>query len=138
MDVHDRMWGSYFEDGWRQISTSLTVNTSDSFHLPQTAVITAAIPANDSATFIDTVYPDLSQDRVFIYLHFAEVQALRANETREFNISINGESVADSYRPLYLQSKTVNNKLPFICENMECIIKLSKTKNSTHPISFHN
>ncbi|CAD5325012.1 unnamed protein product [Arabidopsis thaliana] len=133
MDVHDRMWTSGFEGDWTQISTSLTVNTSDSFRLPQAALITAATLANDSAPIIDFTFPTFSEERIFIYLHFSEVQALRANETREFNISINGESVADLYRPVYLQSKTVNNKLPIICENMECLIELSRTQSSTHP-----
>jgi len=102
MDVHDRMWESYFDDDWTQISTSLTVNTSDSFRLPQAALITAATPAKDGPSYIGITFSTSSEERFFIYLHFSEVQALRANETREFNISINGESVADLYRPVYL------------------------------------
>lgn len=118
---------------WKQISTSLTVNTSDSFHLPQDTLKTAATSANASEPLIDIETPDSSNDKVYIYLHFAEVQALQANETREFDISLNGESIKDSYRPLYLQSETVSNPSPVICAGQRCIIKLSKTGKSTHP-----
>ncbi|CAL9247440.1 unnamed protein product [Arabidopsis halleri] len=132
-DVYDRMWNSYTETDWKQISTSLTVNTSNSFRLPQDALKTAATPVNASAPLIDIEYPDSSNDKVYIYLHFAEVQVLKANETREFEISVNGESIDDSYRPLYLQSETVQTPSPIICQDKECVVKLSKSGKSTHP-----
>ncbi|CAN7110834.1 unnamed protein product, partial [Brassica rapa subsp. narinosa] len=50
---------------------------------------------------IDIEFPEFPTDTVYIYLHFAEVEVLRANETREFNISLNGVSINDSYSPLY-------------------------------------
>lgn len=127
------MWNSYNQTDWKQISTSVTVNTSDSFHLPQAALNTAATPLNASAPLIDIEYPDSANDKVYIYLHFAEVQALKANETREFDISLNGVSIKDSYKPLYLQADTVSNPSPVICPGAECIIKLSKSAKSTHP-----
>ncbi|CAA7036745.1 unnamed protein product [Microthlaspi erraticum] len=132
-DAYDRAWISYFQDDWKQISTGLTVNTSDSFRLPQAALKTAGIPAFGSSTFVDKEYPDSSQDRVYMYLHFSEVQVLAANETREFDISFNNDSVIQSYKPVYLQSKTVYNKLPVICEDKECVLSLKKTPKSTHP-----
>lgn len=132
-DAYDRAWVSYFEDDWKQISTGLTVNTSDSFRLPQAALKTAGIPANGSSTFVDREYPGTSQDRVFIYLHFSEVQVLAANESREFDISFEDKTIIQSFKPVYLQSKTVYNKLPVICEDEECILSLKKSGNSTHP-----
>ncbi|XP_010412591.2 PREDICTED: putative receptor-like protein kinase At3g46340 [Camelina sativa] len=105
-DVYDRMWNSYNQTDWKEISTSLTVNTSDSFRLPQNAIKTAATSANASEPLIDIEFPESANDKVYIYLHFAEVQALKGNETREFDISLNGESIKDSYKPLYLQSET--------------------------------
>lgn len=132
-DVYDRMWNSYTETDWKQISTSLTVNTSNSFRLPQNALKTAVTPVNASAPLIDIEYPDSSNDKVYLYLHFAEVQVLKANETREFEISVNGESIDDSYRPLYLQSETVQTPSTIICQDRKCIVKLSKSGKSTHP-----
>lgn len=133
-DIYDRMWSSYIDEkDWKQISTTLTVNNSNSFRVPQDALKTAATSANASAPLIDTEYPITSNDKVYLYLHFAEVQDLRSNETREFDISLNGESLKDSYRPLYLQSDTVDNPSPVICKDRECIIKLSKSGKSTHP-----
>ncbi|XP_019085759.1 PREDICTED: probable LRR receptor-like serine/threonine-protein kinase At1g07560 [Camelina sativa] len=105
-DVYDRMWNYYNQTDWKQISTSLTVNTSDSFRLPQNAIKTAATSANASEPLIDIEFPESANDKVYIYLHFAEVEALKANETREFDISLNGESIKESYKPLYLQSET--------------------------------
>ena len=82
---------------------------------------------------IDIEFPEFPTDKVYIYLHFAEVEVLRANETREFNISLNGVSINDSYRPLYLQFETMHNQSPVTCENRNCIIKLTRTGKSTHP-----
>ena len=131
-DIYDRIWSPYIEPYWNQISTSLTVSTN-SFRLPQDALKTAATPVNASAPFIDFESPNSSSDKVYIYLHFAEVQVLRANETREFAISVNGEVIDDSYMPLYLQSETVQTPSPIICQDQECIIELSKSGKSTHP-----
>ncbi|ESQ37354.1 hypothetical protein EUTSA_v10003004mg, partial [Eutrema salsugineum] len=132
-DVYDRIWNSYIQSDWKQISTSLTVNISNSFRLPQDALKTAATPANASAPLIDLEFPESSNAKVYIYLHFAELQVLRVNETREFDISLNGVSINDSYSPLYLQSDTVRNPFPVLCEDRTCIIKLSKSGKSTHP-----
>ncbi|KAG7633476.1 Protein kinase domain [Arabidopsis suecica] len=129
MDVHDRMWGSYFEDDWTQISTSLTVNTSDSFRLPQAALITAATPAKDGPSYIGITFYTSSEERFFIYLHFSEVQALRANETREFNISINGESVADLYRPL---SRTQSSTHPPMINAIEIFLVSELLQSETY------
>lgn len=133
-DDYDRIWRSYNQSDWKHISTSLTVNTnSTSFRLPQDALKTAATPANANEPLIDFEFPKASNDKVYLYLHFAEVQVLQANETREFDISLNGESFTDSYKPLYLQSDTLQNPIPVICENKKCIIKLTKSGKSTYP-----
>ncbi|XP_010507237.1 PREDICTED: putative receptor-like protein kinase At3g46340 [Camelina sativa] len=132
-DVYDRMWNSYNQTDWKEISTSLTVNTSDSFRLPQNAIKTAATSANASEPLIDIEFPESANDKVYIYLHFSEVHALKANETREFDISLNGESIKDSYKPLYLQSETLSNPSPVICTGQKCIVKLTRSGKSTHP-----
>ncbi|XP_010425884.1 PREDICTED: putative receptor-like protein kinase At3g46340 [Camelina sativa] len=132
-DVYDRMWKPYFASWWKQISTSFTVNTSDSFLLPQFTVTTAATPANTSAPLNHAIYLEFPTCKVFMYLHLSEVQALRANESREFDILLSGESVYDFYSPKYLQSNTVGNPSPIICEDGICNLELSKSSKSTHP-----
>ncbi|ESQ37349.1 hypothetical protein EUTSA_v10003094mg [Eutrema salsugineum] len=133
-DVYDRMWNYYNQSDWKQISTSLTENTgSNRFRLPQDALKTAVTPANTSAPLIIIDVPESANDKVYIDLHFAEVQVLQANETREFDISLNGVSINDSYRPLYLQSETIHNPSPVLCENQMCIVTLTKSSKSTHP-----
>ncbi|KAJ0240357.1 Leucine-rich repeat protein kinase family protein [Hirschfeldia incana] len=97
------MWNYYNQTDWKQISTSLTVNTnSNSFRLPQDSLKTAVTPKNASEAFIDIEYPEFSIDKVYIYLHFAE-------------------------------SETIHNQSPVTCENRNCIIKLTRTGKSTHP-----
>jgi len=46
--------------------------------------------------------------RYFVYMHFAEVEdlSLKPNQTREFDISINGVTVAAGFSPKYLQTNT--------------------------------
>lgn len=46
--------------------------------------------------------------RYFVYMHFAEVEdlSLTPNQTREFDISINGVTVATAFSPKYLQTNT--------------------------------
>lgn len=45
--------------------------------------------------------------RYFVYMHFAEVEdlSLTPDQTREFHIRINGETITD-FSPKYLQSDT--------------------------------
>ncbi|CAA0384668.1 unnamed protein product [Arabidopsis thaliana] len=132
-DVYDRIWGSYFEPEWKKISTTLGVNSSTGFLPPLKALMTAASPANASAPLAIPGVLDFPSDKLYLFLHFSEIQVLKANETREFEIFWNKKLVYNAYSPVYLQTKTIRNPSPVTCERGECILEMIKTERSTLP-----
>lgn len=130
-DVKDRIWESRFESEWKQISTTLKPNNSiGGYFVPQNALMTAAIPANDSAPFSLTEELDSPTDELYVYLHFSEVQSLKANESREFDILWSGDVVYDAFSPEYLNITTIKTNTPVTCEDGKCNLGLRRTKNS--------
>ncbi|CAH8387102.1 unnamed protein product [Eruca vesicaria subsp. sativa] len=136
-DRYDRIWLPYLDEKWQKISTSsliTNVTNTDSFNLPQGIITTAATPVNTSESLTYTEVLQTSSDKIFYFLHFSEVQVLGANETREFNISWDGKVISESFRPAYLQPKTIYNPYPVTCEDHgECVLELTKTSKSTLP-----
>ncbi|KAG7564667.1 Protein kinase-like domain superfamily [Arabidopsis suecica] len=133
-DVKDRIWESRFESEWKQISTTLKPNNSiGGYFVPQNVLMTAAIPANDSAPFSFTQELDSPTDELYLYLHFSEVQSLQANESREFDILWSGEVVYDAFSPDYLNITTIHTNTPVTCKDGKCNLELRRTKNSTLP-----
>ncbi|KAK7261755.1 hypothetical protein RIF29_28074 [Crotalaria pallida] len=112
-DVYDRTWRPYNSNEWKEINTSLTIDegaTSYNFLplAPSTVLRTAAIPANVSGNIdLHHFLPKyINGSTYYVYLYFAEIQKLEANQVREFNIFVNGGILNnDPINPLYLQSK---------------------------------
>ncbi|CDY51448.1 BnaA05g36650D [Brassica napus] len=86
-DVSDRAWIPNFnEKNWTQVTTNLTVNTSNGYNPPQVVMASASTPISAFASWNFTwlLFPSTTQ--FYIYMHFAEIQSLQANETREFKL----------------------------------------------------
>ncbi|EOA23308.1 hypothetical protein CARUB_v10019082mg [Capsella rubella] len=133
-DFYDRKWVPYFESEWRQISTTLKVNnTINGFLAPQDVLMTAAVPANASAALSFTKDLEFPKDELYFYFHFSEIQALQANQTREFSILWNGEVIFPTLSPKYLKASTLYSVSPFVCEVGKCLLELKRTQNSTLP-----
>ncbi|XP_010487652.1 PREDICTED: leucine-rich repeat receptor-like serine/threonine-protein kinase At2g14510 isoform X2 [Camelina sativa] len=133
-DVYDRIWLPYLQPEWTQINTTLNVTDSSHGYAPPRDVIsTAAIPTNASEPL--TIIWDLetSDDEMYGYLYFAEIQQVQANETREFKIVANGKVDFDSYSPMKFEAQTLFNTVPLKCEGGVCRVQLSKTPKSTLP-----
>jgi len=66
---------------------------------------TAAIPANVKDNIEFHFLPNYNSSTLYVYMFFAGIQKLQANQTREFNIFVNGD-ILNNYpiNPLYLQS----------------------------------
>ena len=132
--MYDRIWLPYFQSDWTQINTTLNVKDSSGGYAPPRDVIsTAAIPANASEPL--TIIWDLetSDDEMYGYLYFAEIQKLKANETREFRVVGNGKVDFDTYSPMKFEARTFSNSVPLKCEGGVCPVQLSKTPRSTLP-----
>ncbi|CAD5312018.1 unnamed protein product [Arabidopsis thaliana] len=134
-DVHDRLWSPFFMPEWRLLRTSLTVNTSDDngYDIPEDVVVTAATPANVSSPLTISWNLETPDDLVYAYLHVAEIQSLRENDTREFNISAGQDVNYGPVSPDELLVGTLFNTSPVKCEGGTCHLQLIKTPKSTLP-----
>ncbi|RZB97823.1 putative LRR receptor-like serine/threonine-protein kinase [Glycine soja] len=68
-DIYDRIWRPYNPNGWKQISTSLSVANGGPFSY--------GLISSGAITF-------------YVYMYFAEIEKLLTNQTREFDVYVNG------------------------------------------------
>lgn len=94
--------------------------------------MTAAIPWNDSFPMIFKWDTKPQTAAVYLYLHFAEIQALGANETREFDIYFNENSNYSAFNPPKLEQRTLAFSA-VQCPDGKCRLRLVRTKRSTLP-----
>lgn len=67
-------------------------------------------------------------------MHFAEIQNLKANESREFNISYNGGKLwYTQFRPNKLSTTTMYSQVPLTSSNGVYNFTFEMTGNSTLP-----
>ncbi|KAF7843443.1 putative LRR receptor-like serine/threonine-protein kinase [Senna tora] len=109
-DAYDRIWTPYNSTNWKQINTSLPIGQSSSssslyITLPPSIVMSTAETPENTSNNIEFHFQQNSENAstYYAYMYFAEVQELQENQTREFNIFVNGELLT-SASPFYLQS----------------------------------
>ncbi|KAA8541719.1 hypothetical protein F0562_022871 [Nyssa sinensis] len=127
-DVYDRIWKPLVYDNTTSLQTDLTIEPNR-FQPPSIVMSTALTPiaAHDPLSF--TWESNNSTDRYYFYMHFAELQA---NQTREFNIYLNGELWFDEpVVPRYLHTTTIYSRLPLNHQKYE--FSLNQTNNSILP-----
>lgn len=133
-DVYDRFWVPNFQPEWTQISTTANVSNRNDYDPPQVVLKVAATPTNlDAPLMINwtLLNPD---DQLYLYLHFSEIQVLKANDTREFDIIFNGETINTGVvSPKYLEISTRLTTSPRQCKGGICRMQLRKTQRSTLP-----
>ncbi|XP_028195801.1 probable LRR receptor-like serine/threonine-protein kinase At1g05700 [Glycine soja] len=93
---------------------------------------TAATPINASAPFQFYWGPDNVDDKFYIYMHFSEVEILAENETRTFNIFMNGKLFYGPLTPGYLTTNTIYAKSA-LTGATRYLFSLAKTGTSTLP-----
>lgn len=130
-DVYDREWVSSFQSEWTDISTALEVNNSNKYVPPKDVLINAATPTDASAPLTIELPSGGSGEEYYLYAHFAEIQDLQAYDTREFNISLNGEVLSDPIIPKKLDTTTVSSV--GTCQGRDCILQVTRTSRSTLP-----
>lgn len=111
-DAYDREWNPRSNSGFNFINTSLSVNSSAPYELPRDVISKAVVNENvtENLSFYWSV--DNRDYHALIYLHFAEIQTLQGNDTREFDIVWKGNDqniTVSSYRPPKLQLETLYN-----------------------------
>lgn len=135
-DLYDRLWYPLFREKlWIPVTTHLSVNTSyNEYNPPERIMKTAATLLNPNATTLAvywTVEPPTTQ--CYTYTYFSELQDLGANDTREFNMVLNGAFPYGPIIPEPLHTTTVLDKFPNQCTDGECVLQLTKTSRSTLP-----
>ncbi|KAL1221653.1 putative LRR receptor-like serine/threonine-protein kinase [Cardamine amara subsp. amara] len=131
-DVFDRKWLRYnwFETN---VNTTLNVTSTNPFLVPDAVSRSGTSPKNATTPLSFYMINDDDSDKVNVYFHFAEIQALNANDTREFDILLEGNIIQRGYSPKVLQSETKYNLSPQKCGAGICILKFVRTQRSTLP-----
>ncbi|XP_010095925.2 probable LRR receptor-like protein kinase At1g51890 [Morus notabilis] len=136
MDVYDRLWSAQKYDDWKELSTNLPIDSedqSDHYSIPSLIMSTAFTPKNEEAPleFPWTATDEFSNGTYYFYMHFAEIEQLQANESREFNIFYNGDLLFGPVSPKHLQRTTLHAETPF--SGFYHNFSIRKTEASTHP-----
>ncbi|EEF46327.1 BRASSINOSTEROID INSENSITIVE 1-associated receptor kinase 1 precursor, putative [Ricinus communis] len=132
-DVYDRIWTPDHYYKWTDLSTPETIDAQfhNDFQPPSIVMSTANVPTNaseDMQFFIDNEDTSL---QFYFYMHFAEIVKLEANQSRQFNISLNGTIFFGPVIPDYLYTSSVYNGLPINAGSN--VFSLFKIGGSTLP-----
>ncbi|XP_062156019.1 LRR receptor-like serine/threonine-protein kinase IOS1 [Alnus glutinosa] len=135
-DVHDRYWASTYNDfSWTNLSTNLIVDSQrhNDYQLPSVVMSTAVTPSNGNAPMEAFQWEsDNASTEYYVYMHFAEVVKLEANQSRSFNVTLNGKYWHGPLVPDYLSTNTVFSRSAITgSDNYQ--FSLVKTEKSTLP-----
>ncbi|KAG7534851.1 Protein kinase domain [Arabidopsis thaliana x Arabidopsis arenosa] len=132
-DVYDRSWAPFVMNEWTQISTALEVGNSNAFVLPADALQNAAMPTDSSAPLTITWNLENRDDQCYLYAHFADIQDSQANDTREFDILLNGQHLYGPLVPYKRNVNTISSGSGITCKGGGCNLELIRTNRSTLP-----
>ncbi|KAG7538577.1 Protein kinase-like domain superfamily, partial [Arabidopsis suecica] len=132
-DVYDRVWTSFSRNEWTHISTTLEVSNSNKYFPPKEALKTAATPTNSSAPLTMEWSSSNVNNQYYLYAHFAEIQELQTNDSREFNMIWNGQVISGPIIPPKFNIYTIFSLSPSTCEGGKCSFQLRRTNRSTLP-----
>ncbi|OWM84447.1 hypothetical protein CDL15_Pgr000886 [Punica granatum] len=131
-DIYDRIWPSYMTPSWDQVNTSMAINTNENgYKAPFQVIHSAARPKNGTGSLELQWTSSDENDQFFIFLYFAEVEALQKNQSRKFNVSWNGSQLFGPFTPRYLYATTLANPKALVGKNHR--ISVDKTDDSTLP-----
>ncbi|KAL7605333.1 hypothetical protein Lser_V15G17993 [Lactuca serriola] len=133
-DKYDRVWSpiNLFDSTFLYTREQVSVGLSNVFDPPSEVMSSAATPRNPNDPFKIEWDPFNTNDKFFIYMHFAEVELLKRNQTREFNIYLNGNLSYGPFSPIYLNTASIYSTAPETIAP-RYTLTINKTKNSTLP-----
>lgn len=131
-DVYDRIWFPFQWDETKKLSTDEDVLNPDSFEPPSIVMSTAVTPFNASTSIQLFWDSDDVNDQYYFYMYFNEVEKLAENETREFNIMMNGKLLYGPEIPAYRSVDTIISTAA-LTGAKRYTFSLEKTENSTLP-----
>ncbi|RWR78184.1 putative LRR receptor-like serine/threonine-protein kinase [Cinnamomum micranthum f. kanehirae] len=133
-DAFDRYWWPKEDASWISSGTLQNVTNKDkATEPPSTVMMTAVRPLNNSDALYYSWTTDDSSLQFHVYMHFAELELLGPNMTREFTVCCGNNSCHNSpIRPEYLVSTTIQNPQP-LTGQYDYSCSITKTKTSTLP-----
>ncbi|XP_044479485.1 LRR receptor-like serine/threonine-protein kinase IOS1 [Mangifera indica] len=132
-DVFDRRWVSYNDSTMDQLTTDATIDAGrhNGFQPPQIVMKSAGIPKNVSEPLQLTFTPVDPTSKIYVYMHFAELEHLPANQSRRFSITVNGNYLYGPTSPTYLYTFTVYTSSSL--SGAQLVFQIIKTEDSTLP-----
>ncbi|WCJ39654.1 Leucine-rich repeat protein kinase family protein [Euphorbia peplus] len=131
-DVFDRLWAPGHFGKWTDISTLEAVDAQSQtvYRPPNVAMRTASIPTNSSEFMLFSIdSPDTSLE-FYVFMHFAEIVKVEPNQSRQFNVFLDGKLYYGPVTPDYLYTTTVFSEVPMSGNSTFAFVKL---ENSTRP-----
>lgn len=114
-DAYDRIWIPYNLPDCESLSTTMPIDSHSEteYKLPSKVMTTAIRPVTSSLPLDFDFDIGDSTLEFYVYMHFAELEQLQKNQSRNFSIMLNGNSWGEkNIVPKYLHSTTVSNKQP--------------------------
>ncbi|KAF7843439.1 putative LRR receptor-like serine/threonine-protein kinase [Senna tora] len=129
-DPLDRIWTPYNSIDWTTISAPLEAS-GEYDSVPSRVMRTAATPANGS----DSIYFKFSYNASVYYLnlYLAEVQKHGPNQTREFNIFIDGVLKYSNFQPQFLKTPYPLDSYNYTNSYGTLDVLIKRTNRSTLP-----
>ncbi|KAM6548596.1 hypothetical protein CsatB_020272 [Cannabis sativa] len=137
-DVYDRIWQPFNFPERKVLSTSskIDLNTRSIYEPPSNVMGTAMSPANvTSPLFSFYLSPDDPMAEYYVYMHFAELEKLQPNESRQFRIYENGEfwnGDDKPFTPKYLQTTTLSSLASVRADSSSINYDFFQYSTSTH------
>ncbi|KAK4790816.1 hypothetical protein SAY86_031229 [Trapa natans] len=135
-DAYDRLWYPVGNSpSWKTISTTSSIGVTtgqNSYVVPSKTMQTAVTPTDPSQP-LNFSLPQVDPNTGFkFYLHFSEIEQLQSNESRIFNITLNGDVWYGNLGPRYLGLTTIGSTGQSISQGYYNF-SLVKVNNSTRP-----
>ncbi|GKD38164.1 leucine-rich repeat transmembrane protein kinase protein [Tanacetum coccineum] len=135
-DIYDRIWYPLPISGCRSIQNSTLVSSgpSDDEKVPLKVMRNAVTPIDSDDNLMYRWGGDTADDFI-IYIHLAEVEILKSNQTREFNIYLGGNDLFGPISPS-TSITTLTNKSPFTGSS-SYKLNFNQTQNSNLPPMYN-
>lgn len=131
-DIYDRIWSPNSLPSWDSITTSQDIDVSgNGYRAPSGVIRTAARPRNRTGSLELTWTTSDPNAQFYVYMYFAELEQLSRNQSREFNVSWNGNPLFGPLIPRSFDTTTVYNSRPLV--GSEHRLSIYRTGNSTLP-----
>uniref|UniRef100_A0A7N0TW17 Protein kinase domain-containing protein n=1 Tax=Kalanchoe fedtschenkoi TaxID=63787 RepID=A0A7N0TW17_KALFE len=130
-DSYDRIWKTIdWTSNMNYLSTNETIMNNYGYKPPVSVLRTAVTPKNASDR-LQFYWSANMTDEQYIYLHFAEVEDLAVNQSRQFNIYLNDTPYYGPFTPPKLSAFTVFSTRPLTGTWFN--FSLNMTETSTLP-----